>query len=120
MTGMPPGTARQARLRSWARRHPAGGIPAQLTDSALRLLIGASVYREPAGPNALLFQIGQADTAGAPGSGGSGSVWRGSDVPGPGRRALGPSPPFRSPGDVHGLSAKCEASGLLGTHRLAA
>src|SRR6266571_3891120 len=91
MTGMPPGTARQARLRSWARRHPAGGIPAQLTDSALRLLIGASVYREPAGPNALLFQIGQADTAGAPGSGGSGSGGSGSGGSGSGGSGSGGS-----------------------------
>src|SRR6266571_515407 len=130
MTGMPPGTARQARLRSWARRHPAGGIPAQLTDSALRLLIGASVYREPAGPNALLFQIGQADTAGAPGSGGSGSGGSGSggsgsggpgpDVPGPGRRAQGPVPPFRIPADIAELISECEAAGLLVTHRLPA
>ena len=59
---MPPDTARQARHRRRPLRRP-GGIPGLLSSPALRVLIGASVYREPAGRNALLFQIGQPGTA---------------------------------------------------------
>src|SRR6266568_1617697 len=128
MTSMPPGTARQARHRSRAGRHPAGGIPGRLTGPALRLLIGASVYREPAGRNALLFQIGRADTAGASGPDASGPHASGPGVAGPhasrpggsgpGRRAQGPVPPFRAPVDIAELISECEEAGLLIVHRL--
>ena len=58
MTGAPSGTARRARHETRPRRPALGSAPDRLTAPALRLLIGASVYREPAGRNALLFQIG--------------------------------------------------------------
>ena len=125
MTSMRPGTVRQARHRSRAGRHPAGGIPGRLTGPALRLLIGASVYREPAGPNALLFQIGQADTAGVSGPDASGRHVSGPDAPGPaapgpGRRAQGPAAPFHAPADIAELICECEEAGLLIVHRLSA
>ena len=84
--------------------HPAGGCGAagQLPGSgAERLLIGASVYREPADRNALLFQVGQHDWA---------AVW-------PGDRQ-GPVPPFRAPDDLDDMIAACEAAGLMTVGRV--
>jgi Tetratricopeptide repeat len=104
---MPHRTARQTRHRGRPRRTWPAGIPGQLTSPALRVLIGASVYREPAGRNALLFQIGQADTAAAPAP----------VEPGPGA-AAGPVPPFRAPAGLAGLISECEHAGLLVVHRL--
>src|SRR6266567_4704815 len=54
MTSMPPGTVRQARHRSRAGRHPAGGIPGRLTGPALRLLI---VHRLSAGSGAAAAEV---------------------------------------------------------------
>jgi len=99
------------------RSHP-GGIPGQLTGPALRLLIGASVYREPAGLNALLFQIGRADTAadgpGAPHPDASGPPAAGPAEPG--RPGQGPAPPFHAPPGLARLIAECEQAGLLAVH----
>jgi hypothetical protein len=84
--------------------HPARGcgVAGQLPGSgAERLLIGASVYREPADRNALLFQVGQHDWA---------AVW-------PGDRQ-GPVPPYRAPGDLDDMIAACEAAGLMTVGRV--
>jgi hypothetical protein len=95
-----PGHAGPAGRRS----HPAGGcgVAGQLPGSgAERLLIGASVYREPADRNALLFQVGQHDWA---------AVW-------PGDRQ-GPVPPYRAPDDLDDMIAACEAAGLVTVGRV--
>jgi hypothetical protein len=63
---------------------------------AERLLLGASVYREPADRNALLFQIGEHDWAAAPAPGQD-----------------GPAPPYRAPAGFAELIASCVASGAL-------
>ncbi len=84
--------------------HPAGGcgVAGQLPGSgAERLLIGASVYREPVDRNALLFQVGQHDWA---------AVW-------PGDRQ-GPVPPYRAPDDLDDMIAACEAAGLMTVGRV--
>jgi tetratricopeptide (TPR) repeat protein len=79
---------------------PGGGRLAALIEAlglgAERLLVGASVYREPADRNALLFQVGQHD-------------WTAARAPG--RR--GPAPPYTEPADLGGMLAACEATGLL-------
>ena len=67
MTGISAGATRQARHGRKPQRSPLEGAAGHLPGPALRLLIGVSVYREPAGRNALLFQVGQECTAAAPG-----------------------------------------------------
>src|ERR1700730_6159305 len=99
VTGTPPerparaGTARH-------RDRPGGGQFAALAEalgaSAERLLIGASVYREPADRNALLFQVGQHD-------------WTAARAP----DRQGPAPPYQEPADLGDMIAACEAAGLL-------
>lgn len=96
MTGAPPGTARRARHAGWPRWPSLGSAPGDLTAPALRLLIGASVYREPAGHNALLFQIGQAGPAAGLGPG-----------------VQGPAPPYHAPADLAELISACADTGLL-------
>jgi tetratricopeptide (TPR) repeat protein len=74
--------------------------PAGLADplgvTAERLLIGASVYREPADRSALLFQVGRHDwtAAGAPGG-------------------MDPAPPYTEPADLADTIAAYVATGLL-------
>ncbi len=96
MTGISTGATRQARHGRKPQRSPLEGAAGYLTGPALRLLIGVSVYREPAGRNALLFQIGQACTAAAPEP-----------------AALGPAPPYHAPADLAELVSECEEAGLL-------
>jgi len=71
-------------------------IAEALESAAGPLLIGASVYREPADRNALLFQVGRHDWAAA---------WT------PDRQC--PVPPYQAPSDLAALVAQCAASGLL-------
>jgi tetratricopeptide (TPR) repeat protein len=71
-------------------------IAEALESAAGPLLIGASVYREPADRNALLFQVGRHDWAAA---------WT------PDRQC--PVPPYQAPPDLAALVAECAASGLL-------
>jgi tetratricopeptide (TPR) repeat protein len=93
---MSPSTARQARHGGRPRRGSLHGVPSGLTGPALRLLIGASVYREPAGRNALIFQIGQARPADATGPAGP-----------------DPAPPYCAQADIAELVRECEHAGLL-------
>jgi hypothetical protein len=80
--------------------HPgtASAVPciAGLSARAEQLLIGASVYREPADANAVVFHLGEHD-------------WTAARAPD--RR--GPAPPYQPPPDLHELLAACTASGLL-------
>ena len=103
MTGAPSGIARRARHAGRPRRPALGSAPDRLTAPALRLLIGASVYREPAGRNALLFQIGEAGPAAAPGP-----------------AAGGPAPPYHAPADLAELISACADTGLLLVPRIPA
>ena len=103
MTGAPSGIARRARHASRPRRPALGSAPDHLTAPALRLLIGASVYREPAGRNALLFQIGEAGPAAAPEP-----------------AAGGPAPPYHAPADLAELISACADTGLLLVPRIPA
>ena len=99
MTGYPPARPAGAGPASHGDR-PGGGQLAALTEalgaSAERLLIGASVYREPADRNALLFQVGQHD-------------WTAARAP----DRQGPAPPYQEPADLGDMIAACEAAGLL-------
>jgi tetratricopeptide (TPR) repeat protein len=103
VTGAPSGTARRTRHETRPRRPALGSAPDRLTAPALRLLIGASVYREPAGRNALLFQIGEAGPAAAPEP-----------------AAGGPAPPYHAPADLAELISACADSGLLLVPRIPA
>jgi tetratricopeptide (TPR) repeat protein len=119
---MPPGAARRTRHRSRPQRGRPGGIPGQLTSPALRVLIGAAVYREPAGRNALLFQIGQPGTAVVPARYEPAPVGCSPGVAGPGLAdpgvADGPIPPFHAPAGLADLIFECEQAGLLVVYRL--
>jgi hypothetical protein len=64
--------------------------------SAERVLIGASVYREPADRNALLFQVGEHDWAAARAG-----------------QQIGPAPPYRAPPGLADMVADCAAAGAL-------
>ncbi len=72
------------------------GLPDALSAGAERLLIGASVYREPADRSALLFQVGRHD-------------WTAARAPG----RLDPTPPYQEPAGLDDMIAVCEAAGLL-------
>jgi tetratricopeptide (TPR) repeat protein len=73
-----------------------GGVLGTLNASAERLLIGASVFREAADRNALLFQIGEHDW----------TVARDGDP-------ASPAPPYRIPADLPDAVAACVAAGVL-------
>jgi hypothetical protein len=95
LTAPPGGTA--------AAAGPGGGSgPAEsagLGDggaTAERLLIGVSVYREPADHNAVLFQVGRHD-------------WTAASTPG----RLEPAPPYQEPADLADAIAAYVATGLL-------
>jgi tetratricopeptide (TPR) repeat protein len=64
--------------------------------TAERLLIGVSVYREPADHNAVLFQVGRHD-------------WTAASAPG----RLEPAPPYQEPADLADAIAAYVATGLL-------
>jgi tetratricopeptide (TPR) repeat protein len=72
------------------------GLAEVLRSDSGRVLIGASVYREPADRNALLFQVGWPDLAAA---------W----VP----DRQGPVPPYREPAGLDDMLAECQTAGLL-------
>jgi tetratricopeptide (TPR) repeat protein len=92
----PAGPANTAR-----RRHaPLSTLAAFLGTRAGLLLIGVSVYREPADRNAVLFQVGEHDYAAA----------RDHDL-------LGPASPFRPPADLADLTTACLRAGLLQRRR---
>jgi tetratricopeptide (TPR) repeat protein len=103
VTGAPSGIARRVRHTSRLRQPALDSAPDRLTAPALRLLIGASVYREPAGRNALLFQIGEAGPAAAPEP-----------------AAGGPAPPYHAPADLAELISACADTGLLLVPRIPA
>jgi tetratricopeptide (TPR) repeat protein len=96
VTGISTGATRQARHGRKPQQSPLEGAAGHLTGPALRLLTGASVYREPAGRNALLFQVGQECTAAAPEP-----------------AAQGPATPYHAPADLAELVAECEDAGVL-------
>jgi Tetratricopeptide repeat len=75
---------------------PPAGLAQALDSPAGPLMIGASVYREPADHYALLFQVGRHDWAAA---------WA------PGRPD--PAPPYQAPPDLAALIAGCATKGLL-------
>ena len=83
----PAGTPRQALFV---------GLPGPLSVSAERLLVGASVYREPADRNALVFQIGEHDWTAA----------RAAQQP-------GAEPPYRAPAALAEMVAAGIAAGAL-------
>jgi tetratricopeptide (TPR) repeat protein len=74
---------------------PAAGI-AGLSPRAAELLIGVSVYRQPADSNAVVFQLGQPE-------------WPAAGT----ADQRGPRPPYQPPEDLSELLAACEDSGML-------
>ena len=96
LTASPGGTAAAA----WAAGRPGPAESAGPGDgtgaTAERLLIGVSVYREPADHDAVLFQVGRHEwtAAGAPGR-------------------LEPAPPYQEPADLADAIAAYVATGLL-------
>ena len=72
------------------------GVADPIGATAERLLIGASVYREPADRNALLFQVGRHD-------------WTAASAPG----GPDPAPPYQEPADLADTIASYVATGLL-------
>jgi tetratricopeptide (TPR) repeat protein len=92
----PAGTAAAAEPAG----RPGPAEPAGLGDgtgaTAERLLIGVSVYREPADHNAVLFQVGRHD-------------WTAASAPG----RLEPAPPYQEPADLADAVAAYVATGLL-------
>jgi tetratricopeptide (TPR) repeat protein len=92
----PSGAADSGAPDDGAGASPSADLSRSLSAGAERLLIGASVYREPADLNALLFQVGEPDRTAA--------------------RAAGqpaPEPPYRAPPGLAGLVAACIAAGTL-------
>jgi tetratricopeptide (TPR) repeat protein len=79
-----------------SRRLPLDDLPGYLDADAEQLLIGVSVYREPADRNAVLFQVGLRD-------------WTAARAP----DRQGPAPPYQAPAGLAGMLAVCQASGLL-------
>jgi hypothetical protein len=75
---------------------PLDALRELLATSAGPLLVGVSVYREPADRNAVLFQVGRHDWAAA----------RAHDI-------QGPTPPYHPPADLTELTATCADAGLL-------
>jgi len=122
---MPCGIAWQARQAPAAGPlpAPADGLPAYLSPPAAHLLVGVSVYREPIGRNAVLFQIGEL----SPGDGDlTGDSAAGETVPRPAAGsasgtgpllgigpALAPRAPYQPPANLAELVSECEASSLL-------
>lgn len=98
MTGQPvlPASAGGQPGGSRPGRASLDSLPQDLGGDAERLLIGISVYREPADRNAVLFQVGQHD-------------WTAARAPD--RR--GPAPPYQAPADLNETLAACEAAGMF-------
>jgi tetratricopeptide (TPR) repeat protein len=86
----------QSGAGSRPRRVPLDGLPGYLSAGAEQLLIGVSVYREPADRNAVLFQVGVRD-------------WTAARAP----DRQGPAPPYQPPADFAEMLAVCEASGMF-------
>jgi Tetratricopeptide repeat len=86
---------RKSREGSRPGRLPLDGLPGYLSTEAEQLLIGISVYREPADRNAVLFQVGLRD-------------WTAARAP----DRQGPVPPYLPPADLAETLAVCEASGM--------
>jgi tetratricopeptide (TPR) repeat protein len=83
--------------QSRRRRHALLEILGEFLETAAgSLLIGASVYREPADRNALLFQVGLHD-------------WAAERAP----DTRGPTPPYEPPADLSRLTAACVHADLL-------
>lgn len=95
--GEDPASAASAGRR---RRAPLSTLAAFLGTRAGLLLVGVSVYREPADRNAVLFQVGEHDYAAA----------RAHDL-------LGPASPFRPPADLADLTTACLRAELLQRRR---
>ncbi|MEP7023247.1 MAG: tetratricopeptide repeat protein [Actinomycetota bacterium] len=93
---MPCGIAWQARHGASTSLGVPDGFPAYLSGPAARLLIGVSVFREPASRNALLFQLGEQAT-GTP----------------PAATSQHPAPPYQPPANLAELVSECEATSLL-------
>lgn len=98
MTGQaaPPVSAGALSCSARPGRALLGSLPRHLGASAERLLIGVSVYREPADYNAVLFQVGSHD-------------WTAARAP----DRQGPAPPYQAPADLSQTIAACEAAGLF-------
>jgi len=79
-------------------RAAAAALPASLGPRAAQLLVGVSVYREPADSNAVVFQLGDDGSQAGRAADQSGLV-----------------PPCQPPADLSELLAACTASGLLHT-----
>jgi tetratricopeptide (TPR) repeat protein len=88
----PPGTADEPDRP----RGLLGLLPEFLPGPAGPLLVGVSVYREPADTNAVLFQVGRHD-------------WAAADTP----DSRGPVPPYQAPAELADLIACGTAAGLL-------
>jgi tetratricopeptide (TPR) repeat protein len=80
------------------KRLPLDDLPGYLDADAEQLLIGVSVYREPADRIAVLFQVGLRD-------------WTAARAP----DRQGPAPPYQAPADLARMLDVCQASGLLVT-----
>ncbi|HEY7013540.1 MAG TPA: tetratricopeptide repeat protein [Streptosporangiaceae bacterium] len=96
LTASPDGAAAAAGPAGRPAPAESAGVGNGTGATAERLLIGVSVYREPADHDAVLFQVGRHDwtAAGAPGR-------------------LDPAPPYQEPADLADAIAAYVATGLL-------
>jgi tetratricopeptide (TPR) repeat protein len=94
--GPEPASAAARAQSSQDQRAPLDALRALLSSPAGPLLVGVSVYREPADRNAVLFQVGRHDWAAA----------RAHDI-------QGPTPPYHPPADLTELTTTGADAGLL-------